>query len=367
MELKKTIAAACALTALNALYGAPIYAYLAEKGPGSLGVVLADHRDGGVMCGIKGWYSRSTDEGRTWKKLYPYTKGAGRHLLRLKDGRLLGICPEIVENVAKNRLKAANYYAWFSSDEGKSWSGRVPISTDNRRLYLMNDRILRLSTGRILVPFSLHPNELLDRKAESVGWVNAFYSDDEGATWHEGKRRPTSAADQMCEPNAIERDDGTLVMFARTGKGYLYRCESTDGGESWSEEHPTSLRSPLAPFYVKKDPFTGWVFVAWHNSFPGPVVQCPRSPLSLAVSRDDCETWEFICDIENDPMSSYGYPTIHFTRDSVMVAYYETVGHRKFVKDEQHAKVAVFKRSELTVDRVIKEPLVPRGRKGVDG
>jgi hypothetical protein len=163
----------------------------------------------------------------------------------------------------------------------------------------------------------------------------------------------------MCEPNAIERDDGTLVMLARTGKGYLYRCDSTDGGETWSEERPTTLRSPLAPFHMSKDPYTGWVFIAWHNSFPGPVVQCPRSPLSLAVSRDGCDSWEFICDIENDPMSSYGYPAFHFTRDSVIVAYYETLGHRKFVKEEQHAKVAVFKRSELTVDRVVKEPLTP--------
>ena len=42
----------------------------------------------------------------------------------------------------------------------------------------------------------------------------------------------------MCEPVLVERKDGSLVMFARTGMGYLYRCESTDGGESWGVEHP---------------------------------------------------------------------------------------------------------------------------------
>ena len=337
----------------------PYRTYLDEKGLGSCGAVMFEGRDGAIVCGIKGWYRESRDGGRTWKRLYPFTKGASTNLLRLKDGRLLSIGGETCENIRTNSLKACNFYAYFSSDEGKTWDvkGRVPLSTDNRRLYVMNDRVMRLSTGRILVSFSLHPNELLDQKLESVGWVNAFYSDDEGATWREGRRRPTSAADQLCEPNVFEKRDGSLVMLARTGKGYLYRCDSTDGGESWSEERPTTLRSACAPFYMKKDPFTGWTFIAWDNSFPSPVHQYPRSPLSLAVTRDEGETWEFVCDIENDPMSSYGYPSIHFTETSLLVTYYEELGVRNFNGHEQRCKLTILNRGDLTVDRVEKVPL----------
>ena len=341
------------------VWAEPYRTYVAPKGEGSCGAGLIAHRDDGILCGIKGWYHLSEDGGRSWRPLYKFTKGAGTNLLRLKDGRLLSIVSEAAENIYTNRLKASNFYAYFSSDEGRSWSGRVPLSTDNRRLYLMNDRVMRLKSGRILVSFSLHPNELLKdlKNFEAVGWVNAFYSDDEGATWHEGRRRPTSAADQLCEPNVFEKSDGTLVMLSRTGKGYLYRCDSTDGGESWSVERPTTLRSAVAPFYVKKDPFTGWVFVAWDNSFPGPVHQYPRSPLSLAVSRDEGDTWEFVCDIENDPMSSYGYPSIHFTEKSVIVSYYEEIGFRAFNAKEQRCKVTVFDRGEMSVEKVIREPL----------
>lgn len=361
--IKDFVLFACVLTALVG-WSAPYRTYVAPKGEGSCGAGLIAHRDGGILCGIKGWYHLSADGGRSWKPLYKFKKGAGTNLLRLKDGRLLSVVGETVENVYTNRLKASNYYAYFSSDEGRSWSGRVPISTDNRRLYLMNDRVIRLKSGRILVSFSLHPNELLKdlKNFEAVGWVNAFYSDDEGATWHEGRRRPTSAADQMCEPNVFEKRDGTLVLLARTGRGYLYRCDSTDGGETWSEERPTTLRSPVAPFYMKKDPFTGWVFVAWDNSFPAPVHQYPRSPLSLAVSRDEGDTWEFVCDIENDPMSSYGYPSIHFTEKSVIVSYYEEIGFRNFNAKEQRCKVTVFDRGEMSVEKVIREPLgYPKG------
>ena len=348
-----------ALLSVGALCAAPYRTYLDEKGRGSCGAVMIDGRDGSLLCGVKGWYRTSVDGGRTWRKVCPFTKGAGTNLLRLKDGRLLSIASESCQNILSNRLGAANFYACFSSDEGRTWSGRAPLSEDNRRLYLMNDRPLRLSTGRILVPFSIHPNELLGQRLESVGWVNAFYSDDEGATWREGKRRPTSAADQLCEPNVFEKKDGSLVMLSRTGKGYLYRCDSTDGGESWSEERPTPLRSAVAPFHLKKDPFTGWVFIAWDNSFPGPVHQYPRSPLSFAVSRDEGDTWEFICDIEDDPMSSYGYPSIHFTEKTILVTYYEEIGFREFNADEQRCKLTVFNRDELTVEKVVRQPLAP--------
>lgn len=341
------------------LFAEPHRTYLAEKGPGSCGIGLIERPDGGIVAAARGWYRLSVDGGLSWRPLHRYTKGASTNLLRLNDGRLMSICGEECENLYTNRLRACNYYAWFSSDEGKSWGGKVTVSADNRRLYLMNDRLVRLSSGRILVPFSIHPNELLKdpKNFERVGWVNAFYSDDEGKTWQEGKRRPTSAADQLCEPCVFEKRDGMLVMLSRTGKGYLYRCDSTDGGLSWSEERPTTLRSAVAPFYMKKDPFTGWVFVAWDNSFPGPVHQYPRSPLSLAVSRDEGDTWDFVCDIEDDPMSSYGYPSIFFTEKSVLVAYYEEIGFRNFNAKEQRCKLTVFNRDEMTVERRIREPL----------
>ena len=339
------------------LDGDPVRVYLDEKGPGSCGACLFAHKDGGIVCGIKGWYRKSDDGGRTWRKLYPFSPGGGTNPLRLKDGRLMNVWQIRTQNILTNSLGASNFYVSFSKDEGKTWEGKVPLSEDNRRLYLMNDRPIRLSTGRILVSFSLHPNELLGKKLETVGWVNAFYSDDEGQTWREGKWLKTTVADQLCEPTTFECKDGTIKMLARTGKGYLYETESRDGGETWCTERPTTLKSPCAPYFLRKDPYTGWVFIAWDNSFPGPHHQYPRTPLALGVSRDDGKTWEYIRDIENDPMSSYGYPSIFFTKDEIFVSYYEELGYRPFRPEEQRCKLAIFRRDKLTVDRVTKVPL----------
>lgn len=331
--------------------------YLTDKGGGNCGGCMFQHADGGIVCGVKGYYRRSDDGGHSWRRMYPYlrslgapTPGGGTDPIRLKDGRLMTVCMVSVPNIMTNRLGAANLYAYFSSDEGRTWVGETAISTDNRRLYLMNDRVVRLSTGRILVPTALHPNEFLDKGLETVGWANTFYSDDEGCSWREGQWLKPKCADQMSEPVVFERADGSLKMIARTGMGYLFQSVSRDGGETWEPESPTTLRSACAPFFVRRDPYTRHLFVAWDNSFPGPSHGYPRSPLSLGVSRDDGKTWEFICDIEADPMRSYGYPSLFFTKDSILVTYYEQIG-RAFNYKEQRCKLTIFKRDQINKER----------------
>ena len=56
-------------------------------------------------------------------------------------------------------------------------------------------------------------------------------------------------------------------------------------------------------------------------------------------------------------MSSYGYPSIFFTKDEILVSYYEELGYRPFNPAEQRCKLAIFRRDKLTVDRVTKVPL----------
>ena len=354
----KTISTMALLLASLSLAAEPFKTYLSDKGLGACGPALLEDRDGNILCWVKEWLLRSTDGGRTWARHLPgpafSSPGVGRNLYRLKDGRFMVL-------VGKEEKGRYSYFARFSPDEGSSWGEEVQITKDSSRTYVMNDRTRRLSSGRIVISVSKHPDELAGRKGETVGWVSALYSDDEGTTWHEGDWLQTSVADQLCEPCVFEKSDGTLVMISRTGRGYLYRCDSKDGGSTWGTERPTSIRSAVAPFCVKKDPFTGWVFVAWDNSFPAPVHQYPRSPLSLAVSRDEGDTWEFICDIEDDPMCNYGYPAIHFRSESILVAYYEDTKSRSFNPNEQRCKLAIFDRRELSVERKIREPLLMGG------
>lgn len=305
----------------------------------STGSTFYDALDGGLVMVVghteKGmWAYKTYDNFMTVADSWEITDGKSENIIRLKDGRLMSIWQDrSVQNVLGNSLGASDFYAYFSEDDGKTFGNRVAISTESRRLYLMNGRVKRLSTGRIIVPTCLHPNHLLDQKLETAGWVGCFWTDDEGQTWHEGKWVETSKVDQLCEPIAVELPDGSLKMLARTGVGYLYQMDSTDGGETWTEEYPTELRSPCAPFTFTYDPYGERYFVIWDDGFPGPTHQYTRSPIAVAVSKD-CKTWKRIFELGNDPMGSYGYPVMHFSPETIEVGFYRSKV-RKFGPDNR--------------------------------
>ena len=45
------------------------------------------------------------------------------------------------------------------------------------------------------------------------------------------------------------------------------------------------------------------------------------------------------------------------TKDEILVCYYEELGYRPFKPEEQRCKLSIFRRADLTVDRVTKVPL----------
>ena len=86
----------------------------------------------------------------------------------------------------------------------------------------------------------------------------------------------------------------------------------------------------MAPFAIKRDPYTGYIFVVWDNSYPSNHRLYPRTPICLGVSRDEAKTWDFIAELDNNPADNYGYPAIHFMEDRLLIPYYEGVNSRSF-------------------------------------
>jgi len=52
-----------------------------------------------------------------------------------------------------------------------------------------------------------------------------------------------------------------------------------------------------------------------------------RTPLTVAVSKDEGKSWQHITDIESDPNSCYCYTAIHFTKKDVLLGYCAGQGH----------------------------------------
>lgn len=95
---------------------------------------------------------------------------------------------------------------------------------------------IRLSTGRLVVPFYLVTPE-----SQSV----AAYSDDDGVSWTVS-RIPNHSGFQGDEWDVCELPDGRLVGMIRNNvprnEGYLYRVESRDLGQTWGPAVKTNVR-----------------------------------------------------------------------------------------------------------------------------
>jgi len=222
-----------------------------------------------------------------------------------------------------------------SSDEGASWSSPIISSTEPGAVGKCNDRVIRLSTGRIVAPRNQHlptenRNESLtphDAGFWKPGNGLTFFSDDDGWTWKVSK--PIIASTGLCEPSVVELKDGRLWQLFRTNTGRQWQTFSEDGGESWSPVEPSVFQSPPSPLGMKRIPQTGHLLAVWNDSsgrFPLPdkadlQVHWMRTTLVAAISEDEGETWKHHRAIEHDFKHGYCYPNFYFGDDHLLLGY----------------------------------------------
>lgn len=248
-------------------------------------------------------------------------------LLRMHDGRIA------LFYLRKNSVFDCKPFVRFSSDEGKTWSAPVACISEDGYWVLNNDRVIQLASGRLVMPVALH--KPLGSDFNPRGVVMVYLSDDAGATWRRGKtvlECPTESKAGFQEPGVVELKDSRLLMFIRTRLGSQYFSYSADKGESWSRAAASTLLSPLAPASIKRIPSTGDLLAVWndHSSAPESIRALDantgskdgkRTPLTVAISRDEGKTWHRKQDVLADPTGWYCYTAIHFTGDHVLLGF----------------------------------------------
>ena len=263
----------------------------------------------------------SEDRGRTWGEKFALEKNRGGinvmevSFLRLASGEILFFFMQ------KNSLSDCKAYVRMSEDETASWSDRVCATPCQGYMQLTNGGAVQLTSGRILVPVSCCP------VVEGIGHFVCFcfLSDDNGKTWLKSCGQidlPKRGAD---EAKTVELRDGRIMMVIRNQLGHLHRSYSSDDGVHWSEPEPMPLVSSESPAAVKRIPATGDLLILWNNTYD-PANRAHhyggRSSLVSAVSGDEGNTWQNIKSIENDAEHDFGYPTITFVKDEVLLTYY---------------------------------------------
>jgi NCAIR mutase (PurE)-related protein len=129
----------------------------------------------------------SSDDGRTWSGDRILVPNEGKcnvmsvSIVRLKDGELL-----LFYLRKDERLKSCSSYVRRSADEFRTLSEPVRVTTLEGYHVVNNDRVVQLSTGRLIVPAALHTGfdetGTLVTEFTGKGIPMVYYSDDSGRT-----------------------------------------------------------------------------------------------------------------------------------------------------------------------------------------
>ncbi len=267
----------------------------------------------------------SSDGGKTWTTedeiVVPNEGGMNVmsvSLLRLENGDIA------LFYLRKNSTQDCIPMLRISKDEGKSWGEAIPCITDKEGYFVLNnDRVIQLKDGRLMMAVALHntPGGEWRNQAD----LYAYYSDDDGQTWTSSQQVPNSTDIVTQEPGLIEMKDGRIMMYIRASGGFQQLSYSSDRGETWSPIETSNIPSPLSPATIEAIPSTGdWLLVWNNNDGSNPDLKGKRTPITVAVSKDEGKTWKYIKNIEEDPDGWYCYIAIHFPEnapDDVMLSY----------------------------------------------
>ena len=299
----------------------------------------------------------SSDGGVTWSEPEPIFDTAGQpvnrgHPILLRSGGL-----GLLYSYSDEKRSRYGMGIWFrrSDDEGQSWSQPVEVSEPHNNAWIgagYGPPVTVTSAGRIVVSAwagigKTEPERAIalhgDRWARTGhhGWESffryswAYYSDDEGQTWHANEGKGVHAAGgelfitldygaggaHSCEePVLTDVSPGHLLMFHRTGLGRLYQSWSADDGASWTLSEPTALASAQAPAALRRIPGTDYLLLIWNQSSADEIWRGrQRHRLSSAISRDGGATWQhgrnvFFVEDEDGTITKIEAPSIEYHR-----------------------------------------------------
>lgn len=299
----------------------------------------------------------SADGGMTWSIAVPQflpPEGAlntmAASLLRLQDGRIG--CVFLVK-WSETRLTPM----WTcSDDEGGSWSSPAPLTQESKYFCVNNDRLVELSDGTLVLPYA-RLGDSLDIQAIEFDerWnliCGLFFSLDQGATWQRSPHEITycpefftppffeSAAQQrpdmayqlqnrlgvFQEPGVQQLADGSLMLYMRSSY-CIYRCFARTVISEWTDCSVfPGLNVCCGPQTIRRLPESGNLLMFYNDrgalAWGDPGFR-DRTPLSVAISRDEGQTWQRWGQLEGDSRN-YCYFSLLFFEDRFITSYYES-------------------------------------------
>lgn len=229
------------------------------------GTVILFYKVGETIPVWKTWYVESYDKGLTFTEPRELVEGdeqGGRgpvknKPIRLMDGTVLAP----------------------ASVEGSQWDSFVDISTDDCRTWTRSQLVpaRRCSAEPRIIDRPYHPQYMYGKG--------------------------------IIQPTLWQDEKGEVHMFLRSTSSRIFRSDSLDGGHTWCTAYDTGLPNNNSGIDLVKMGNGDLVLVYNpRENLPG-IYKGPRTPLSVAVSKDNGQTFEHLTDLETET-GSFAYPAV---------------------------------------------------------
>ena len=274
----------------------------------------------------------SRDEGRSWSEpriIAPASAFGTKNVMSVSaveqlDGRL-AFYFLIKENDFTTTLGRA-----ISADGEHFTVERCAARFPAAYYVVNNDRLIRLSDGRLVAPASYVSAEDNRTGAYHGMIATALVSEDDGKSFYKADfdfstTDPVNARYGHQEPGMLAREDGSVYLWTRTGYGCQYESVSAKGLEGFFPPRPSEFTSPPSPMQIKA---VGNAVYAVYNPVPryNGREMLPgtwgRTPIVLRKSTDGGRSFGKLNVIEDDPSRGYCYPAVFGTRDGRLLLAY---------------------------------------------
>lgn len=303
---------------------APIFAQLDER-PFAHCATLTDLGDAGLMAiWMGGSYETAPDVSLLASRL---PRGAdqwtapkvladvpghsmGQPVLLRQPGGELWLFYNVIQGYS---WETAIPYLTRSSDGGRTWDS--PILLFDMPGLMLRSRA-HIINGRIILP----------AYDENTWRSRMILSDDGGQSWR--LTEPLESLQGNIHPNIVQSPDGRLLCYLRTGGkgGVIWRSESADNGDTWSELTPT--RFPNANTGIDLLQLASGQYALAYNHSP-----THRTPLCVAVTAGAAEDWQWR-QVVDDEFVELSYPSLAQTDDGLIHLVYthqrQYIVHAKF-------------------------------------
>ena len=192
--------------------------------------------------------------------------------------------------------KRAQPFWQRSTDNGKTWD--TPRQLFDYPGLMFRSRPLILP-GRIILP-------VYD---ENTWQSRMMISDDDGKSWR--LTEPLTTPQGNIHACLVQLSDQRLLAYMRKGGkgGVIWRAESRDAGDTWSQPTATNLQNPNSGIDLLRL-HSGALVLAYNPS------DRARTPLCVAIADED-ENWSVPRVIASGE-GEFSYPTILQTNDGVI-------------------------------------------------